>query len=158
MSEKNQRNKSLSRHRVLVVSILCLFAFCLLAQKPQTGTSAKQDGQKSKVYLLHADLLRKDARVPDAQVVVGNVVFRHDSTYMYCDSAYFYNQMNSFEAFSHVRMEQGDTLFLYGDRLFYDGMSQIAQMRMNVRMENRTTTLLTDSLNYDRVYNLGYFF
>ena len=63
--------------------------------------------------------------------------------------------MNSFEAFSHVRMEQGDTLFLYGDRLFYDGMSQIAQMRMNVRMENRTTTLLTDSLNYDRVYNLG---
>lgn len=55
-------------------------------------------------------------------------------------------------------MEQGDTLFLYGDRLFYDGMSQIAQMRMNVRMENRTTTLLTDSLNYDRVYNLGYFF
>lgn len=51
MSEKNQRNKSLSRHRVLVVSILCLFAFCLLAQKPQTGTSAKQDGQKSKVYL-----------------------------------------------------------------------------------------------------------
>lgn len=158
MSEKNQRNKSLSRHRVLVVSILCLFAFCLLAQKPQTGTFAKQDGQKSKVYLLHADLLRKDARVPDAQVVVGNVVFRHDSTYMYCDSAYFYNQMNSFEAFSHVRMEQGDTLFLYGDRLFYDGMSQIAQMRMNVRMENRTTTLLTDSLNYDRVYNLGYFF
>lgn len=158
MSEKNQRNKSLSRHRVLVVSILCLFAFCLLAQKPQTRTSAKQDGQKSKVYLLHADLLRKDARVPDAQVVVGNVVFRHDSTYMYCDSAYFYNQMNSFEAFSHVRMEQGDTLFLYGDRLFYDGMSQIAQMRMNVRMENRTTTLLTDSLNYDRVYNLGYFF
>lgn len=158
MSEKNQRNKSLSRHRVLVVSILCLFAFCLLAQKPQTGTFVKQDGQKSKVYLLHADLLRKDARVPDAQVVVGNVVFRHDSTYMYCDSAYFYNQMNSFEAFSHVRMEQGDTLFLYGDRLFYDGMSQIAQMRMNVRMENRTTTLLTDSLNYDRVYNLGYFF
>lgn len=29
---------------------------------------------------------------------------------------------------------------------------------MNVRMENRNTTLLTDSLNYDRVYNLGYFF
>ena len=31
-------------------------------------------------------------------------------------------------------------------------------MRMNVRMENRTTTLLTDSLNYDRVFNLGYYF
>ena len=55
-------------------------------------------------------------------------------------------------------MVQGDTLFLYGDRLYYDGLTQIAEMRCNVRMENRTTTLLTDSLNYDRVYNLGYFF
>ena len=47
-------------------------------------------------------------------------------------------------------MVQGDTLFLYGDRLYYDGLTQIAEMRCNVRMENRTTTLLTDSLNYDR--------
>ena len=77
---------------------------------------------------------------------------------MYCDSAYYFDQRNSFEAFGNVRMEQGDTLFLYGDHLYYDGMTQIAQMRMNVRLENRNTTLLTDSLNYDRVYSLGYFF
>ena len=32
------------------------------------------------------------------------------------------------------------------------------EVRNNVRMENRNTTLLTDSLNYDRLYNLGYFF
>lgn len=68
-------------------------------------------------------------------MVVGNVVFRHDSLYMYCDSAYYFDQINSFEAFGNVRMEQGDTLFVYGDHLYYDGMTQIAQMRMNVRME-----------------------
>ena len=138
------------------MSVLCLLGLGLLAQEGvrQSG----QPKQKSKVYLLHSDLLRKDSRHPDAQVVVGNVVFRHDSVYMYCDSAYYYDQISSFEAFSNVRMEQGDTLFLYGDHLYYDGMTQIAEMRMNVRMENRTTTLLTDSLNYDRVYNLGYFF
>lgn len=156
MSDKKNKHNSLSGHRILVTSVLCLFGFCLLAQE-----SVRQSGQpkqKSKVYLLHSDLLRKDSRHPDAQVVVGNVVFRHDSVYMYCDSAYYYDQISSFEAFSNVRMEQGDTLFLYGDHLYYDGMTQIAEMRMNVRMENRTTTLLTDSLNYDRVYNLGYFF
>ena len=156
MSDKKNKHNSLSGHRILVTSVLCLFGFCLLAQESvwQSG----QPKQKSKVYLLHSDLLRKDSRHPDAQVVVGNVVFRHDSVYMYCDSAYYYDQISSFEAFSNVRMEQGDTLFLYGDHLYYDGMTQIAEMRMNVRMENRTTTLLTDSLNYDRVYNLGYFF
>ena len=107
---------------------------------------------------MHSDLLRKDARHPDVQVVVGHVVFRHDSVYMYCDSACYYDKISSFEAFGNVRMEQGDTLFLYGDHLFYDGNTQIAQMRQNVRMENRNTTLLTDSLNYDRLYNLGYYF
>lgn len=156
MSEKKKQHTSLSGHRVFIASILCLFGFCLLAQVPVQ--KREQPKQKSKVYLLHSDLLRKDSKHPDAQIVVGNVVFRHDSIYMYCDSAYYYDQISSFEAFSNVRMEQGDTLFLYGDHLYYDGMTQIAEMRMNVRMENRTTTLLTDSLNYDRVYNLGYFF
>ena len=164
MLEKKNRKYIWSGHRVLLLSILCLFGFCLLAQQPvqqkeepQVATQKKKQ-PKSKVYLIHSDLLRKDARHPDAQVVVGNVVFRHDSVYMYCDSAYYYDKISSFEAFSNVRMEQGDTLFLYGDHLYYDGNSQIAEMRMNVRMENRTTTLLTDSLNYDRVFNLGYYF
>lgn len=157
-------------HRALLLCALCLFGFCLLAQKPVRTQAQKPKAQntarktpqkqqpKSKIYLLHSDLLRKDARHPDAQVVVGNVKFRHDSVYMYCDSAYYYDQINSFEAFSHVKMNQGDTLFLYGDRLYYDGNTQIAEVRNNVRMENRNTTLLTDSLNYDRIYNLGYFF
>lgn len=109
--------------------------------------------------MLHSDILRfNKIKNPDAQILEGNVSFRHDSVYMYCDSAYFYEAKNSFEAFGNVKMNQGDTLFLYGDWLYYDGNTQIAQVRENVRMENKQTTLLTDSLNYDRVFNLGYFF
>ena len=72
--------------------------------------------------------------------------------------ALIFEKTNSVEAFSNVRMEQGDTLFIYGDYLYYDGMTQIAQLRENVKMINRNTTLLTDSLNYDRLYDLGYYF
>lgn len=159
MTDNKKRNGSGNRHRILLIGVLCLFGFCLLAQTTRkTGQGGAKQPPKSKVYLLHSDVLRKDARIPDAQVVVGNVVFRHDSVYMYCDSAYYYDQISSFEAFGNVRMEQGDTLFLYGDHLFYDGNTQIAEMRENVRMENRNTTLLTDSLNYDRLFNLGYYF
>lgn len=143
---------------MLLLSILCFFGFCLIAQvQPQ-----KSGGQpmKSKVYLLHSDVLKKSKDNPDpnAQILIGDVVFRHDSIYMYCDSACFYEKSNSLEAFHNVKMVQGDTLFLYGDYLFYDGNTQIAKVRNNVRMENRTTTLTTDSLNYDRIANLGYFF
>lgn len=144
--------------RVLLGSIMCLFGFCLTAQV-QPRRAGTQPA-KSKVYLLHADVLKKSKEHPDpnAQILVGDVVFRHDSVYMYCDSACFYEKTNSVEAFDNVKMVQGDTLFLYGDYLFYDGNTQIAQVRNNVRMENRTTTLTTDSLNYDRIDNLGYFF
>ncbi len=159
MLGKRKNTYSSGRHRILVVSVLCLFGFCLLAQV-RPAKKGEQKPAKSKLYLLHSDVLKKSPLNPDpdAQILIGNVAFRHDSVYMYCDSACFYEKTNSLEAFDKVKMVQGDTLFLYGDYLFYDGNTQIAQVRYNVRMENKNTTLLTDSLNYDRIYNLGYYF
>ena len=159
MLGKRKNTYSSGRHRILVVSVLCLFGFCLLAQV-RPAKKGEQKPAKSKVYLLHSDVLKKSPLNPDpdAQILIGNVAFRHDSVYMSCDSACFYEKTNSLEAFDNVKMVQGDTLFLYGDYLFYDGNTQIAQVRYNVRMENKNTTLLTDSLNYDRIYNLGYYF
>ena len=115
--------------------------------------------KKTKVYLIHSNTLSFDKAVkPDAHILNGDVCFWHDSSYMYCDSAYFFEQTNSLEAFSNVRMEQGDTLFVYGDYLFYDGNTQVAYLRENVRMENGQVTLFTDSLNYERIPNIGYYF
>ena len=77
---------------------------------------------------------------------------------MFCDSALFYEATNSFDAFGHVRMRQGDTLSLVGDVLYYDGLDQMARVRENVVLKHRETTLYADSLDYDRMYDLGYFF
>lgn len=111
------------------------------------------------VYLLHADETRYDKLInPDAQILVGDVTFRHDSMYMYCDSALFYETSNSLDAYGNVRMNQGDTLFLYGDRLHYNGDEMLAKVRDNVVMIDKEMTLTTDSLNYDRTINLGYYF
>ena len=156
MINKKENHKNTNGRRILLLSVLCLFGFCLVAQVQPRRNAAQP--AKSKVYLLHSDVLKKSKDNPNAQILVGDVSFRHDSIYMYCDSACFYEKTNSLEAFHNVKFVQGDTLFLYGDYLFYDGNTQLAQVRNNVRMENRTTTLTTDSLNYDRIANLGYFF
>ena len=156
MINKKKNHKNTNGRRILLLSVLCLFGFCLVAQVQPRRNAAQP--AKSKVYLLHSDVLKKSKDNPNAQILVGDVSFRHDSIYMYCDSACFYEKTNSLEAFHNVKFVQGDTLFLYGDYLFYDGNTQLAQVRNNVRMENRTTTLTTDSLNYDRIANLGYFF
>lgn len=166
----NRKNKLQNRHRFILAGILCLFGvYFLLAQdkkiekQPQQKVEKKEvkqpENKKTRVDLLHADEGQADKTMrPDVQVLIGSVKLRHDSMYMYCDSALIYEKTNSVEAFSNVRMEQGDTLFIYGDYLYYDGMTQLAQLRENVKMINRNTTLLTDSLNYDRLYNLGYYF
>jgi len=111
------------------------------------------------VHMEHSETLTFDKiRNPDMQVLKGNVRFRHDNVLLYCDSAYFFERANSLNAFGHVRIIQGDTLFVYGDKLYYDGNTKLARMRYNVRMVNRKTTLVTDSLNYDRLANLSYYF
>lgn len=140
-----------------MAGVLCLLGVCLLSaqdKKPETP-----EKKKTRVDLLFAEEAQSDQQArPNVQVLVGSVKLRHDSMYMYCDSALIFEKTNSVEAFGNVRMEQGDTLFIYGDYLYYDGMAQLAMLREHVRLINRTTELTTDSLNYDRVYNLGYYF
>ena len=111
------------------------------------------------VYLERSNTLSFDEeRLPDAQILRGDVCFRHDSALMFCDSAYFFEKTNSLTAFSHVRIVQGDTLSAYGDVLYYDGNTRIARLRRHVRLIHRGTTLTTNSLNYDRQRNLAYYF
>ncbi|MCD8287352.1 MAG: hypothetical protein LUC18_00705 [Porphyromonadaceae bacterium] len=112
-----------------------------------------------RVFLEAANELEYNEQIAsDFQILRGDVRFRKDSMYMFCDSAYFYETTNSLDAFGHVRMEQGDTLFIFGDVLFYDGEIQFARIRNNVRMINRDVVLTTDSFNYDMGINMGYYF
>ena len=116
------------------------------------------------VYLERAANLSFDQeRIADAQILRGNVVFRHEEALMYCDSAYFYEGTNSLDAFGHVRFVQGDTLKGYGDKLFYDGNTKLARLRRHVRLvhgraDENPTILTTDSLNYDRAAGIAYYF
>lgn len=156
----NEKIKALFRgHRVLILAVLCLFGLGLV-QSRQAPKKKARPKTNERVFLIHADRLRFDqfGPVPGAQVLNGNVAFRHQGAKLYCDSAYFYQESNSFRAFGHVRMYQGDTLSLFSDYAYYDGNDQMAEARYNVVLTHRKTKLYTDSLNYDRLYGIGYFF
>ena len=148
------------RFLFILLALYAMTPYALLKAACLTDSvDAQESVDTTYVYLLNADFIRFDERInPDAQRLMGNVIFRHDSMYMYCDSALFYKEKNAFNAYHNVRAEQGDTLFLYGDSLFYDGNTKLLRVRDNVRLENKTMILLTDSLNYDRNIGLGWFF
>ncbi|MDR1653605.1 MAG: hypothetical protein LBS01_08190 [Prevotellaceae bacterium] len=111
------------------------------------------------IELLHSDFFIVDEEnLPDVQLLRGNVAFKQDNVVMYCDSAFFYQKENSLDAYGNVRIIQADTLFIYGDLLYYDGNARLAQLRENVKLVNRRAVLTTDSLNYDRNTTLAYYF
>ncbi len=129
----------------LTVLIACLGCLLLHAQ--------------NMIYLEHANSLVFDKDVNEEyQVLIGDVRFRHDSVWMYCDTAHFYQKSNSLFAFGNVHITQGDTLTLDGKTLFYDGNKKLAKLRQNVVMTNQEVRLYTNYLDYDRVANIGYYY
>lgn len=157
MSRKRGHIRRTSAYKDMLIALLPFFAALLLPMvlsAEQTGSTP----QRMRVTLLHADRTLQRESMKGIQILEGNVEFLYDSIYMSCDTAYNYSNRNYFEAFGNVKMNQGDTLFLYGDYLDYDGDTRLVRVRENVRMENRSVVLTTDSLDYDRMYNLGYYF
>jgi len=77
---------------------------------------------------------------------------------MYCDSAYFYSESNTVDAYDNVKIEQGDSLMLTGTTLKYNGNTKMAIVRKKVVLSHFNSYLETDSLNFDRSLNMGYYF
>ena len=153
------KNYRFSIMQICWIGLVALFTIhysLISSAKPVKRAKRVED---KRVYLIHSDNLHYDQyRNGDAQVLHGNVHFRHNGADLYCDSAHFYEVSNSFEAFGHVKMIQGDTLRLTSDYAYYDGNDQLAQARYNVILKHRKSTLYTDSLDYDRMYSFGNFF
>lgn len=125
--------------------------------EPEIPSQSRND--KTHVFLERADRLYT-LRTDTFQILVGDVLFRKEGMYMYCDSAHFYPD-NSLKAYGNVRMEQGDTLFVYADSLWYDNNTELATLYSDwdkkVRLINRDVMLETDEFYYDMAIELGYY-
>lgn len=122
--------------------------------------------QRDKIFLEYADSLYKLQPTwrdtTEKQIVTGNVKFRQGSLWMFCDSAYYYPEINSMDAFGHIRMEQGDTLFVWADQLYYNGDARLAKLtngpsEPKVRLKDPSGELLTDTLDYDVDLEIGFY-
>ncbi|MCB0820374.1 MAG: hypothetical protein KDC13_07105 [Bacteroidetes bacterium] len=120
-------------NKILVFILLLLPAFAF-GQTPR------------KINVQSANSLEFDERT-DAQRLVGNVVFEHEGTLLYCDSAYLYPD-NRMDAYSHVRIVS-DSVVATGDELRYDGNSKLGVLQGNVVMTDPDSRLETDLLYYD---------
>ncbi len=113
---------------------------------------------KTKIKLVRADqLLGDQAAGEDLNIFTGNVIFKHDSAFLYCDSAVLNSKKNNLEAHFDVKLAVSDTLNLYGDVLYYDGNTRIATIIGDVILEDKDATLYTDKLIYERNTAIAYY-
>ncbi|MCF0208046.1 MAG: hypothetical protein HUK07_01240 [Bacteroidaceae bacterium] len=149
--------------RKFIYILLALLAVSMLAFSQKQKKQPKRVND-DRIYLEHADNLTYDQYGPQAgmQVARGNVRFLHKGSVLTCDSAYFNQQAERFEAFGHVFMKQGDTLTLRANYADYDGGvgREILHASKNVELVHKKkgrTVLTTDSLVYDRLYDFAYY-
>ena len=134
---------------------MCLSTVCVLFASRLDDTPRRKSSEE--VKLIHSDVLYKNPIDPRADVLVGHVKLYHDGMYLDCDSARFYKDENTFNAYGHVKMVQGDTLTLTSDTLLYNGPMMQAHAQGRAVLIHRKTKLVTDIIDYDRLEGVGFY-
>jgi lipopolysaccharide export system protein LptA len=134
------------RHLPHVVFLLLLSAN-LLSQETVSPNRGKR-----RIDITHADtvyIVRDKKTGKDWQRLIGSISMKHNEITMTCDSAHFYPDKNQVTAYENIHIEQGDTLDIFGDNLFYDGGTEIAVLTGNVVLIDKETNLFTNMVTYN---------
>lgn len=137
--------KSLKKYNLLFGFLL--FALTsVLAQKP------------SKILVENADFSDiNQYEIPDALLLTGNVRINHEGIIMTCNKAYYFQKENYIKAFGDVQMVQGDTLYMNSKYAEYNGNIKQAFATGGVIMRSPESTMVTDTINFDRVKQEAYY-
>lgn len=133
------------------------------ANKPAKGKSRKKRtaNPDARMEFSSNKLYHDVAIVQDGKILVGNVHLSHDGMTLTCDSAVMYDNTNSFLAYGKVHMTDYDSISLTGDSLYYNGVSEFAQVYAHtgkdVVFKHGKLTLYTEILNYNRIEERGFY-
>lgn len=121
--------------------ILCVAAWLVLA-----GV-----GQAQKLITYEAGMGTRDPQNADVWILYQRVRAEHEGMILFADSALLNAVQNDFTAFGNIKIEITDTTTIYGDRLYYDGISRVADIWADtVRLIDGQTILKTNHLSYNR--------
>jgi len=115
-------------------------------------------GQVNEVEILNSDFFEGDESLgKNTSRLRGNVQFGHKGALMFCDSAYFFQETNSLDAFGNIRVVKGDSLQMTGDFLRYNGNTGIAKVKGNVMLTDRKMKLNSPEIEYNLNSEVAWF-
>jgi lipopolysaccharide export system protein LptA len=138
---------------IIYVLLPLLVSLTLIPREIHIQTQTQKQTQvRKRIDLKHADddfIERDKESRKDWHRLIGNVWLIHNEISMKCDSAHWFPDKDQVIAFSRIHIEQGDTLDITGNYLFYDGTTEQALMNENVELIDKKTHLFTNSIKYD---------
>ena len=143
---------------VFARNIVVSFFLTMLTVTFVTGQEGRQ------IVVENSDTLKVDEiHFPGLQILVGNVILKHDSARMFCDSALYSSKEQNFKAFGNIHVQSPtedmqDTVHMWGDSLDYFGMEKVARVRDNVILQKDSMTLYTENLDYNIEDDIGNYF
>lgn len=124
------------------------------------GAQQRTD-QGQKINIVYGGSFTKDESLrPGASIFSKDqrqVQFEHQGADLWCDYALLYQKENRLEAIGNVRLQQGDSILMTSGYVEYDGNVKLAKAFQEVRLTNRSMTLTTDTLYFDRQNQESYY-
>ena len=104
-----------------------------------------------KIIEYEAGMGTRDKENPDVWILYQEVHATHEGMDLYADSAHLNTKKNDFLAFGNIRIDLTDTTSIWGDRLYYNGETRIAEIWDDtVVMVDGETQLFSNHLVYNR--------
>ncbi|WP_047546031.1 OstA-like protein [Psychroserpens sp. Hel_I_66] len=136
--------------RYLLILVCCFSTLLSYSQQPK------------KIYIEYSGFTVRDSLKGDNVTTFvrsdqGQIHIIHEGIDMWCDKALYYQNEDFIEAFSNVRMKQGDTINMTSKYVEYSGITQLAFAAGDVVLTDPQSTLTTDTLYFDRTKQQAYY-
>jgi lipopolysaccharide assembly outer membrane protein LptD (OstA) len=135
----------------ILISLLCLFGVSD-AQEVSNEESAKA------VEIIQSKrVIVRDTAGQQLRIFIGDVIFKHEEAYLYCDSAVLSKATQTLYAYGNVVIEEGDSIYIEGDTLTYTSNQRLAVLTGNVYLTDKRMELFTDKLYYETRRRYAYY-
>lgn len=143
---------------ILIVTSVCLNAQTLKKANEPSNNTANQANDKNQIIIENADFFDVDqTQIPDAALLRGNIIAKHDGAVLYCNTAYYFKKENYIKCFGNVKLIQGDTITMTSEYGEYNGKTKMAFAQNNVVLITPDSKLETNLLHFDRNTQEAYY-
>lgn len=131
----------------LLFAFIFLLPFAGMSQTSPSGTERDTAAEKFIIIDHFGKLIEDTEGVESVKWISKGLQLRIDSTNIYADSAVIFGDQRLY-AYGNVVIQQGDSLNVFTDTLYYSSETDIAQLRGEVTLDQVSRQLWTTNLDY----------